>query len=175
MAADQGTRMPRRIIFAGANIAFGVSFIGLELLGLLYGVPPADPELQANLNLLIIGINLLGGYAGGYLTAKNTQGDALQQGTLTGVLAYIIQQIVHAALYGLGAVGNAYTTLALIGGAMAGAVLHESHIKRLARIRAAASQAEEGETPSGPEGSEAGTEEVAEGEPEEKGEAPPEG
>jgi hypothetical protein len=94
--------------------------------------------------------------------AKNTRGDTLQQGTLTGVLAYIIQQIVHATLYGLGAVGNAYTTLALIGGAMAGAVLHESHVKRLARIRAAASRAEEGEGPGGPEGSEAGAEEAGE-------------
>jgi putative membrane protein (TIGR04086 family) len=171
MAADQGTRMPRRIIFAGANIAFGVSFIGLELLALLYGVSPA--ELPVNLNLLMIGINLLGGYAGGYLTAKNARGDALQNGTLTGVLAYIIQQIVHAALYGLGAVGNAFTTLALIGGAMAGAVLHESHIKRLSRIRASASRVEEGGSPGGLEGSEAGTKEVAEEEPEEKGETLP--
>jgi len=175
MAADQGTRMPRRIIFAGANIAFGVSFIGLELLGLVYGVSPADPELQLNLNLLIVGINLLGGYVGGYLVAKNTQWDTLQLGTLTGVLAYIIQQIVHAVLYGLGAVGNAFTTLALIGGAMVGALLHESYIKRLSRIRATTSRAEEGETPGGPEGSEDGAEEVAEGKPEEKGEAPPEG
>jgi len=175
MAADQGTRMPRRVIFAGANIAFGVSFIGLEFLGLLYGVSPADPGLQANLNLLIVAINLLGGYVGGYLVAKNTQGDTLQHGTLTGVLAYIIQQIVHATLYGFGAVGNAFTTLALIGGAMAGAVLYGSHVKRLSRIREAASRAEEVESPSGPEDSEVESEEVAEAEPGEKGEAPPEG
>jgi hypothetical protein len=153
MAADRATRTPRRIIFAGAGIAFGLSFVGLELLGFLYGVPPSDLGLQINLNLLLVGINLLSGYVGGYLVAKNTHGDMLQYGTLTGVLAYIIQWIAHATLYGLGAVGNAYTTLALIGGAMAGAVLYESHLKRLARIRAAASPAKEGESPSGPEGS----------------------
>jgi putative membrane protein (TIGR04086 family) len=141
MATNHATKTPRKIIFAGANIAFGVSFIGIELLALLYGASPADPDLQVNMNILMVGINLLGGYIGGYLAAKNTQGDALQHGTLVGVLAYIIQQIVHATLYGWGNVGNAYTTIAIIGGAVIGAILFESQRKRHMRIRSKALQA----------------------------------
>jgi len=172
MSADKAPRTPRRIIFAGANIAFGISFIGLELLGLINGVSPADPDLQANMSLLIVGINLLGGYAGGYLVAKNAPGDALQQGTLTGVLAYIIQQIVHATLYGWGAIGNAFTTLALIGGAVAGAVLLDSQMKRHAKIKAASQdQREEAHDDSDPE---VRSEEVGAEEPNKSSEAPPE-
>ena len=141
MASNHATKTPRKIIFAGANISFGVSFIGIELLALLYGVSPADPNLQINMNILMVGINLLGGYIGGYLVAKNTSGDALQHGTLVGVLAYIIQQIVHATLYGWGNVGNAYTTIALIGGAIIGAILFESQKKKHMRIRSKALQA----------------------------------
>jgi hypothetical protein len=175
MASQQEIKTPRRILFAGANIAFGVSFIGLELLGLLHGVSPADPDLQANLNLLIVGMNLLGGYAGGYLTAKNHRGDALQQGTLVGVLAYIIQQIVYATLYGWAAVGNGFTTLALIGGSMAGAVLYESQMKKLARIRSIASQAKEEDSLGDTKGREAGSEEGDEESLGKRGKVSPEG
>jgi hypothetical protein len=175
MAPKQKIKTPRRIIFAGANIAFGVSYIGLELLGLLYGVSPANPDLQANLNLVIVGMNLLGGYAGGYLTAKNHRGDALQQGTLIGVLAYIIQQIVFATLYGWGVVGNGFTTLALIGGSMAGALLYESQMKKLVRIRSVASQTKEEYSHGDTEGREAGSEEGDEEYPGEKGKVLPEG
>ena len=175
MAPKQEIKTPRRILFAGANIAFGVSFIGLELLGLLHGVSPADPDLQANLNLLLVGINLLGGYAGGYLTAKNHRGDALQQGTLIGVLAYIIQQIVFATLYGWGAVGNGFTTLALIGGAMAGAVLYESQMTKLARIRSMASQAKEEDSHGDTKSREAGSEEGDEESPDKRVKVTPEG
>ena len=146
MAAE---KKPSRMYFAGAYVSFGIAFIGVELLALIYGVSPANPELQANLSILIVGIHLLGGVVGGFLMAKRSQGDRLQSGTVTGVLAYIIEQIVHATLYGWGAVGNVYTMLALIGGSMAGAVSYDSQVKRLERIRGGQPAKDEGVSPDG--------------------------
>jgi len=143
-------KKPSRLYFAGAYISFGIAFIGVELLALIYGVSPADPELQANLSIVIVGLHLLGGIVGGFLVAKRSQGDRLQSGTVTGVLAYVIEQIVHAVLYGWGAVGDVYTMLALIGGSMAGAVSYDSQVKRMQRLRD--SQPKEDEAP-GPNGS----------------------
>jgi len=136
-------KKPSRLYFAGAYVSFGIAFIGVELLSLIYGVSPADPELQANLSIVIVGLHLLGGIVGGFLVAKRSQGDRLQSGTVTGVLAYVIEQIVHAVLYGWGAVGDVYTMLALIGGSVAGAVSYDSQVKRMQRLRD--SQPTEGE------------------------------
>lgn len=143
MTAQKEPEKPRRIYFAGAYIAFGIAFLGVELLGLLYGVSPADPRLQTDLHVVIIGFHLLGGIVSGFLVAKRSQGDRVQAGTVTGVLAYIIIQIVHTVLYGWGAIGDAYTMIALIGGSVAGSTIYDSQARRLARARDAARSADE--------------------------------
>jgi hypothetical protein len=73
---------------------------------------------------------------------------------VTGVLAYIIIQIVHTVLYGWGAIGDAYTMIALIGGSVAGSTIYDSQVRRLARARDAARSADEkgGGGDSGPKG-----------------------
>jgi len=143
MAAQKEPEKPRRIYFAGAYIAFGIVFLGIEFLGLIFGVSPADPGLQASLRIVIIGLHLFGGIVSGFLVAKRSQGDRIQAGTVTGVLAYIILQIVHATLYGWGSIGDVYTMMALIGGSVAGSMIYDSQVRRLARARDAARSAEE--------------------------------
>jgi len=143
MVAQKEPEKPRRIYFAGAYIAFGIVFLGVEFLGLIFGVSPADPGLQANLHVVIIGFYLLGGIVSGFLVAKRSQGDRMQAGTVTGVLAYIILQVVHAVLYGWGSIGDVYTMIALIGGSVAGSMIYDSQARRLAMVRDAARSADE--------------------------------
>lgn len=143
MTAQKEPEKPRSIYFAGAYIAFGIAFLGVEFLGLIYGVSPADPGLQAGLHVVIIGFYLLGGIVSGFLVAKRSQGDRVQAGTVTGVLAYIILQVVQAVLYGWGSIGDVYTMIALIGGSVAGSTIYDSQARRLARARDVARSAEE--------------------------------
>jgi FtsH-binding integral membrane protein len=143
MAAQNEPEKPRRIYFAGAYIAFGIAFLGVEFLGLIFGVSPADQGLQANLHVVIIGFYLLGGIVSGFLVAKRSQGDRIQAGTVTGVLAYIILQVVHAVLYGWGSIGDVYTMIALIGGSVAGSMIYDSQARRLAKARDAARSTDE--------------------------------
>ena len=143
MAAQKEPEKPRRIYFAGAYIAFGIVFLGIEFLGLIFGVSPADPGLQADLRVVIIGLHLLGGIVSSFLVAKRSQGDRIQAGTVTGVLAYIILQVVHATLYGWGSIGDVYTMIALIGGSVAGSTIYDSQARRLASARDAARSADE--------------------------------
>jgi hypothetical protein len=143
MAAQKEPEKPRRIYFASAYIAFGIAFLGVEFLGLIFGVSPADPVLQANLHVVIIGFYLLGGIVSGFLVAKRSQGDRIQAGTVTGVLAYIILQVVHAVLYGWGSIGDVYTMIALIGGSVAGSMIYDSQARRLAKARDVARSTDE--------------------------------
>jgi len=142
-------KKPPRMYFAGAYIVFGIAFIGNEVLALIYGVSPADPLFQANLSIVIVGLHLLGGVVGGFLVAKRSPGDRLQAGTVTGVVAYIIEEVVLAVLYGWGVVGDVYTMLALIGGSMAGALSYDAQARRMERGRGGAPiPNDEGESPS---------------------------
>jgi len=114
-----------RYYWAGAYIAFGVSFIGLELLGLLNGVSPNDLEFQSNLRFIILMLHLTGGLSGGFLVNLRSSVGWLQGGLVTGVMAYVLEQIVHTVLYGWGGIGDEYTMFALIGGSVLGALLLE--------------------------------------------------
>ncbi|MBN2334226.1 hypothetical protein JXL21_01620 [Candidatus Bathyarchaeota archaeon] len=75
---------------------------------------------------LFIGLHLIGGVLGGYLAARGAKGDLIRVGTVTGVMAFIIQQIVYTVFYGRGAVGDAYTMIGIIGGAVSGAVIYKT-------------------------------------------------
>jgi putative membrane protein (TIGR04086 family) len=151
-------KKPSRMYFAGAYVTFGIAFVGVEVLSFLYGVSPADPDFQGNLSVVIVGLHLLGGVVGGFLVAKRSPGDRLQAGTLTGVVAYIIEEVVHAVLYGWGVVGDAYTMLALIGGSIVGALGYDSQVRRLERARSGGPPPKvEGESPSSSSGEPGGT------------------
>jgi len=153
----------RRIYFAGAYISFGVAFIGVEALGLLYGVSPADAELQSSLHAVIAALYLLGGFVGGFLVAKRSEGDLVQAGTVSGVLAYILLQIVHATLYGWGSIGSSYTIIALIGGSAAGAAVYVSQAGRPTVSQDAVPSGAEGEDGGASESREVTPEETADG------------
>ena len=114
-----------RYYWAGAYIAFGVSFLGIELLALLNGVSPADTELQSRMRLIIILIHLVGGLAGGFLVNLRSTVGWLQGGIVTGVMAYVLEQVIHTVLYGWGAIGDDITMYALIGGSIVGALALE--------------------------------------------------
>ena len=114
-----------RYYWAGAYIAFGVSFLGIELLALLNGVSPADTELQSRMRIIIILIHLTGGLAGGFLVNLRSTVGWLQGGIVTGVMAYVLEQVIHTVLYGWGAIGDDITMYALIGGSIVGALALE--------------------------------------------------
>jgi hypothetical protein len=137
VAQKEESKATSQIYWAGAFIAFGIPFLWLELLGLIYGVSPANTDLQSNMRLLIILFNLIGGFSGGYLvTMKSTVG-WLQGGIVTGVMAYVLLEIVHAVLYGLGVVGDQFTMFALLLGSLIGAYSYEyTDLKNLINIGA---------------------------------------
>jgi hypothetical protein len=125
MTTQNKSEKSSKFYWAGAYIAFGVPFLGLELLGLLYGVSPSNAELQSNMHLIIIMLHFLGGLSGGFLINLRSSVGWQQGGIVTGVLAYVLEQIVHMALYGWDSIGDAYTMFALIGGALFGAFISE--------------------------------------------------
>ena len=121
-----------RVYFAGASLAFGLPFLTVELLALIYG---GSERVLSVFSTLFVALHLLGGLLGGYSAARIAKGDLVRVGTVTGVLAYIIQQVVYTIFYGWGAVGDALTMIGLIGGSTVGAVIYKSRVDAYARIK----------------------------------------
>jgi hypothetical protein len=121
-----------RVYFAGASLAFGLPFLMIELLALFYG---GSERVLSVFSTLFVVMHLVGGLVGGYSAARIAKGDLVRVGTVTGVLAYIIQQVVYTIFYGGGAVGDALTMLGLIGGSTVGAVIYKSRVDAYARIQ----------------------------------------
>lgn len=109
-----------RQYFAGASVAFGLPFLLLEFFGLLFS---SNEVFQRYFNGIYIGINIIGGITGGYLTARRTKEKEIRSGMITGFLAFIIQQAIYAIFYGLKSLGDMYSFFGLIGGAIFGAVI----------------------------------------------------
>jgi hypothetical protein len=149
MAGEQEQRDSFRVYFAGASLAFGLPFLIIELLALIYG----DSERVLSVfSTLFIALHLVGGLLGGYSAARIAKGDLIRVGTVTGVLAYIIQQVVYTIFYGGGAVGDALTMVGLIGGSTVGAIIYKSRVDAYSRIKRR--KIEEEETENGEEGQE---------------------
>lgn len=149
MTGEEEQRDSFRIYFAGASLAFGVPFLTIELLALIYG----DSERVLSVfSTLFIALHLVGGLLGGYSAARIAKGDLIRVGTVTGVLAYIIQQVVYTIFYGGGAVGDALTMVGLIGGSTVGAIIYKSRVDAYSRIKRR--KIEEEETENGEEGQE---------------------
>jgi len=102
------------------------------LLALLYG---GSEKVLDIFSTLVVALHLVGGLVGGYSAARIAKGDLVRVGTVTGVLAYILQQVVYTIFYGWGAVGDALTMIGLIGGSTVGAALYKSRADAYARIK----------------------------------------
>jgi len=132
MTSEEENRDPFRVYFAGASLAFGLPFLVIELLALLYG---GSEKVLDIFSTLVVALHLVGGLVGGYSAARIAKGDLVRVGTVTGVLAYILQQVVYTIFYGWGAVGDALTMIGLIGGSTVGAALYKSRADAYARIK----------------------------------------
>ena len=132
MTGGEEERDSFRVYFAGASLAFGLPFLIIELLALIYG---GSEKVQTVFSTLVLALHLLGGLLGGYSAARIAKGDLIRVGTVTGVLAYIIQQVVYTIFYGLGALGDALTMIGLIGGSTVGAAIYKSRVDAYARIK----------------------------------------
>lgn len=129
MAVQKEQKTTSKIYWAGAYIAFGVPFLGLELLGVLYQVSPNNADLQLNLRFIILFLHIAGGLVGGFLVVLKSSIDWRQGGLVTGVMAYVLEQIVHTVLYGWNSVGDGFTMAALILGSVIGAFISETRLK----------------------------------------------
>jgi len=137
-----------RVYFAGASLAFGIPFLTIELLALIYG----DSEnVLSVFSTLFVALHLVGGLLGGYSAARIAKGDLVRVGTVTGVLAYIFQQVVYTIFYGQGAVGDALTMVGLIGGSTVGAVIYKSRVDAYTRIKSRGIEEEEEKEDAGDE------------------------
>lgn len=132
MTGEKEQRDSFRVYFAGASLAFGVPFLMIELLALIYG---SSERVLSVFSTLFIVLHLVGGLIGGYSAARIAKGDLIRVGTVTGVLAYILQQVVYTIFYGGGAVGDALTMVGLIGGSTVGAVIYKSRVDAYSRIK----------------------------------------
>ncbi len=132
MTGEEEEKDSFRVYFAGASLAFGLPFLTVELMALIYG---GSERVQTVFSTLVVALHLLGGLRGGYSAARIAKGDLIRVGTVTGVLAYIIQQVVYTIFYGWGAVGDALTMIGLIGGSTVGAVIYKSRVDAYARIK----------------------------------------
>ena len=132
MTGEKEQRDSFRVYFAGASLAFGVPFLMIELLALIYG---SSERVLSVFSTLFIVLHLVGGLIGGYSAARIAKGDLIRVGTVTGVLAYILQQVVYTIFYGGGAVGDVLTMVGLIGGSTVGAVIYKSRVDAYSRIK----------------------------------------
>ncbi len=132
MTVEEEERDSFRVYFAGASLAFGLPFLAVELLALIFG---GSERVLSVYSTLFVALHLVGGLVGGYSAARIAKGDLVRVGTVTGVLAYIIQQVVYTIFYGRGAVGDALTMVGLIGGSTVGAAIYKSRVDAYARIK----------------------------------------
>ena len=72
------------IYWSGAFIAFGIPFLGIEALGLIYGVSPSNSLLLHSYQSVIIFLYVIGGMLGGYLVTQRSSVGWTQGGIVTG-------------------------------------------------------------------------------------------
>ena len=118
MSASSSQRI--RVYFSGGAVAFALPFILLELIGFIYGTSMDTEAFQRAFQNLIIVLNLVGGLIGGFLAARVSPVDKIQTGAVTGVSAYLIQQVVYFFYYSGNAPQNTFVTISLITGSIIG-------------------------------------------------------
>ena len=130
-AQEEQQSTSSNIYWSGAFIAFGIPFLGIEALGLLYGVSPSNSDLLYNYQYVIIFLHVIGGMIGGFLVTQRSSVGWTQGGIVTGVMAYVLEQIVHTVLYGWGVIGNNFTMAGMILGSIIGAFIADYLDKRM--------------------------------------------
>ena len=111
-----------QIFFAGASLSFGLPFFLVEVISLFVGETFFN-EYSAIFGVLYMSLHLIGGILGGALVARRVEkADILRSAATSGMLAYIIHQIIYYLFYGTRVLGDTYTLFALLGGSMVGAL-----------------------------------------------------
>ena len=100
VAHEEENKTSSQIYWAGAFIAFGVSFLGIIL-------------------------NIVGGFAGGYLVTMKSTFGWVQGGIVTGVMAIVLLFVFQGVLYGLGVIGDQLTMFVMLLGSVLGAFSYE--------------------------------------------------
>jgi hypothetical protein len=105
--------------FAGASIAFGIPFLALEIMGVLYGGSVHLAERIDDFILVILVLHIVGGSVGGFLVARKRQKPFYQIALITGVFAYILEQIIYF-LFFLRLIDETYNLITLVVGSLIG-------------------------------------------------------
>ena len=130
-AQKEQPRISSNVYWSGAFIAFGVPFLGLEALGLIYGVTPSNSVLLHSYRFVILFLHVIGGMAGGFLVTQRSSVGWTQGGIVTGVMAYVLERVVHTVLYGWNVIGDNFTMAGLILGSILGAFIADYLEKRM--------------------------------------------
>jgi hypothetical protein len=111
-----------QIYFAGASLAFGLPFLIIEIMGLIIGDEFLS-EYSVIIGFFYISIHAFGGLLGGALVARNVQREEMiRSAAISGLMAYLLHQIVYYLFFGASVIGDPYTLFALIGGSIAGSI-----------------------------------------------------
>lgn len=115
--------------FAGASLAFGLPLLLLEILGLAYSLNLDRGLAEPWFNLIYLGLHLMSGALSGVLVGRNSSEKWFRVGGTTGLLAYLLQQIIYLIFYGTRAIGDIYALGVLLAGCLIGAFLSGSYMK----------------------------------------------
>lgn len=115
--------------FAGASLAFGLPLLLLEILGLAYSLNLDSGLVEPWFNSIYLGLHLLSGALSGVLVGRNSSENWFRVGGITGLLAYILQQIIYLIFYGTRAIGDIYALSVLLGGCLSGAFIGKTYMK----------------------------------------------
>ena len=111
-----------QIYFAGASLAFGLPYLLIELISLVIGEEIFN-EYSVILGIIYISLHTLGGLLGGSLVARRVEKkDILRSGAISGLMAYLLHQIIYYLFFGTSVIGDTYTLFALLGGSIIGAL-----------------------------------------------------
>jgi hypothetical protein len=111
-----------QIYFAGASLSFGLPFFLVELISLFVGEDFFN-EYSVIFGFIYISLHLLGGLLGGALVSRKVEkADILRSAATSGLLAYILHQVIYYLFYGVSVVGDTYTLFSLLGGSVVGAL-----------------------------------------------------
>ena len=120
-----------QIYFAGASLAFGLPFLIVEVIGIFIGAEILN-QFPETFGFLYVSLYVTGGLLGGALVARRVQiPEALRAGAITGLMAYIFNQVIYVLFFGIEIIGDPYTLFAMVGGSFLGAFLtRQSRIKK---------------------------------------------
>ncbi len=121
---DKTNKQSFQIYFAGASLAFGFPLLLGEIVGGIVGTNLSN-DFSETFSILYVLLHLIGGLFGGALVARNVpEQEALKSGAITGLLAYVLHQIIYFIFFGAGVIGDPYTLITLVGGSVIGAFLY---------------------------------------------------